>query len=659
MHQSLGFASETTGLILGRCTSLSRWLQDVPSPRSVTRRETGKELWLAVQSRTNSVQVRRLILERFRGYERLEWCPRECNLILGPNNAGKSTILEALDWLFDPGWGRPRPIPTLEDYWHLRMEPGFRIEAVLGGLGPDDLAAFDNYLEGWSLEDETIVPEPDGPGIETAVRVEVRSSEDGELEHRMAKPEAADALFGPRLRRRVNFIFDGRRRDPARQLAFYQGSVLEHVFGDVDLTTPLRVLAAQLAGGQQAVNTDAGVGDVLRLIHDQLREFGISTRDTGEPLLTVSGLSERALLQTLALSLRQDADFALPVNRLGRGVQRVALVALLMALARRRATAPIAAFEEPEEALEPFRVRMLGRQLRSLADVGGQIFVTSHAPDVLRCFHPDEVVLLELPGIEPRLVELRRRLDGASRACVERHPDAVGRALFGPVALLVDGPSDQAAIEAFWEHLATTGALPSAELLGVQVVPCGGTPVMPSIARTLAAVGKIVIALLDRDPDPQREQNRRDVAAHARTTILHRTMTVDLEGVLASELPLQALQAGIDAVAADLRFGWDEIREDIVSRLPDGTPAGERDAARQAVGWPALMGAVREEFLREAIRHALKRGRIEVKTPWAVRLLAESAVAMGAPPASITAALTAVARTVTDRVSLTIDLDHA
>jgi putative ATP-dependent endonuclease of the OLD family len=605
------------------------------------------------------VQVRRLVLERFRGHERLEWCPRQCNLILGPNNAGKSTILEALDWLFDPGWGRPRPVPTLEDYWHLRVDPGFRIEAVLGGLGPEDLAAFDNYFEGWSAEDESVVPEPDGLGIETIVRVEVRSSDDGELEYRMVKPEAGDALFGPRLRRRVNFIFDGRRRDPARQLAFYQGSVLENVFGEVDLTTPLRALAAQLAGGQQAVNADVGVGDVLRLIHDQLREFGIGTGDAGEPLLTVGGLSERALLQTLTLSLRQGADLALPVNRLGRGVQRVALVALLMALARRRATAPIAAFEEPEEALEPFRVRMLARQLRSLADVGGQIFVTSHAPDVLRCFHPDEVVLLELPGIEPRLVELRRRLDAGSRACVERHTDALGRALFGPVAFLVDGPSDQAAIEVFWDHLAMTGNLPSAETLGVQVVPCGGTPVMPSIARTLAAVGKTVIALLDRDPDPQREENRRNVAAHARTTILHRATTVDLEGVLASELPLPALQVGIDAVAADLGLAWDNIREDIVSRLPAGTPAGEREAARQADGWPELTGSVGEAFLREAIRHALKRGRIEVKTPWAARLLAQAAVAEAGAPASIHAALRVVATTITDRVGLTVDLDHA
>jgi predicted ATP-dependent endonuclease of OLD family len=65
------------------------------------------------------VQIRRLILEGFRGFEQLEWCPRQCNLILDPNNAGKSSILEALDWLFDPGWGRPRPVPVAEDHWLL------------------------------------------------------------------------------------------------------------------------------------------------------------------------------------------------------------------------------------------------------------------------------------------------------------------------------------------------------------------------------------------------------------------------------------------------------------------------------------------------------------------------------------------------------------
>jgi putative ATP-dependent endonuclease of the OLD family len=321
-------------------------------------------------------------------------------------------------------------------------------------------------MEGAGRDDR---PEPDGEGIESVVRVEVRST-DGELQYGIVKTGASGAPFGPRLRRRVNFIFDGRRRDPARQLAFYQGSVLEHVFGEVDRRTPLRILADQLTGGQQAVNADVGVSDVLRLIHDQLREFGIGTRDTGEPLLTVGGLSERSLLQTLTLSLRQDADMALPVSRLGRGVQRVALVALLMALARRRETAPIAAFEEPEEALEPFRVRMLARQLRSLADAGGQIFVTTHAPDVLRCFRPDEVVVINLPGTEPRLIEFRRRLDAPARACIERHQDSIGRALFGSVALLVDGPSDQAAVDIFWDYLATTGAMPSAEVLGVQVV---------------------------------------------------------------------------------------------------------------------------------------------------------------------------------------------
>src|SRR5437899_13051450 len=48
-------------------------------------------------------------------------------------------------------------------------------------------------------------------------------------------------------------------------------------------------------------------------------------------------------------------------------------------------------------ALELFRLRMLVKQLRSLSGIGGQIVVTSHAPDVLRCFRPDDTVLLEPP----------------------------------------------------------------------------------------------------------------------------------------------------------------------------------------------------------------------------------------------------------------------
>ena len=59
---------------------------------------------------------------------------------------------------------------------------------------------------------------------------------------------------------------------------------------------------------------------------------------------------------------------------------------MIVALApRRQRDAPI--------ALELFRLRMLVKQLRSLSGIGGQIVVTSHAPDVLRCFRPDETVL--------------------------------------------------------------------------------------------------------------------------------------------------------------------------------------------------------------------------------------------------------------------------
>ncbi len=604
------------------------------------------------------MRVRRLTIERFRGYESFAWCPQDRNLILGPNGSGKSTILEALDWLFDPGWGRPRPAPRMEDYWRRNPTPGYRIEAVLGDLSQPDLAAFDDHLEGWRTTDETLVAEPGGEGIETVVRVEVRGTSDFDTEYRMAKVETAEVPFGPRLRRRVNFVFDGRNRDPARQLAFYQGSVLEKVFGHVDLAAPLRGLAERLGDGERAVNDDPGVAEVLRLIRTTLVQVGIGAPGAGTPLLSVGGLSDRELLQALSLALRHDEMLALPVSRQGRGLQRIALVAFLLVLAGRGENRPIAAFEEPEEALEPFRVCLLTHHLRDVASSGGQVFVSSHSPEVLRCFQPDEIVLLSPPGSATRLVELRKRLGPPTKFHLERHMDGpVANALFSPVAFLVDGPSERGAIPVFWDQLAATGGVLSAETLGVQIVNCEGVTSMPGIAEVLAASGKVVIALMDRDPGDERARDRERIKQWARSWILHQTRTVDLEGILAYELPLPALVRGMETIAHDRGLAWEQAREAIVARLPEHTPLERRRAAREQPNMVALIAGLNDIEAREAIRMALKSGPLEAKGGRPSRLLAQAAVEEGAVPQSLRRAIQAVAETVLEGRSVQMDLD--
>jgi predicted ATP-binding protein involved in virulence len=77
------------------------------------------------------MQVRRLQVERYRGIEFLELHPSPRTVLVGPNNAGKSTVLDALDLLLHTGAGRPRPAPSEIDYFDRDPSAGFRIEALV------------------------------------------------------------------------------------------------------------------------------------------------------------------------------------------------------------------------------------------------------------------------------------------------------------------------------------------------------------------------------------------------------------------------------------------------------------------------------------------------------------------------------------------------
>ena len=181
------------------------------------------------------MQIRRLTITRFRGIEQTVIHPGRRTVLLGPNNAAKSTILEALDLTLHPGLGRPRSAPDELDYYGRDPSQGFEVEVVLGALDMAFMAEVRDHLEGWDGEAREIVPEPDAEGAEPIVRVRVVGSADLDVAHEFAKPESTGARFGPRLRRQVGWLFDGRARDPAWQMTFHRGGVLDRLFDGEDL----------------------------------------------------------------------------------------------------------------------------------------------------------------------------------------------------------------------------------------------------------------------------------------------------------------------------------------------------------------------------------------------------------------------------------------
>jgi putative ATP-dependent endonuclease of OLD family len=577
------------------------------------------------------MRIRHLRIERYRGIRSMVFSPGPRTVILGPNNAGKSTVLEGLDLLLHPGMGRPRPSPTEIDYFGRDPTPGFSIEAALGELPTGFLAEVREHLEGWKADDEELVPEPEGEGIEPVVRVRVRATEDFDLVHEFAKEESSGARFPPRLRAEVGWVFDGRARDPARQLAFYQGGLLDRLFGSVDVAPAVSALRNALGEGAEAVNTEANVQGVLDELAGDLRRLGLL--EAAElPQFEVGGVSVRELLQSLRLAL-PGADAQIPVFRQGRGAQRLLLVAILLRLAQAADRPAIGAFEEPEEALEPLRQTQVVRMLAQMVDGGGQIFVVTHSPEIARAFSIDDFLLLDERAARARL--LRKDLSGPVRQKYERWLDrAVVRALFARIPLLVEGPGDRAVIETFWRTLAEAGDVRSGEQLGLDVVNCEGAPEMPMMARLLNEAGKTVVAWAEQDVPDQLTKLRNE--GNCAALLVHDPASgrQNLEQALARSASLAALTQALDALATGRGYPWEDQRRDLVSRA-DHVGQDAREAMNTAASLDDLVAALEEAEARELVAKALAARAVtpfEMKGARQGRVVAETIIELDGVP---------------------------
>jgi putative ATP-dependent endonuclease of OLD family len=527
------------------------------------------------------MRIRRIQIDRFRGLKELHIAPTARTVILGPNNAGKTTLLEALDLLLHSGRGRGRPPPSEIDYYGRDPEAGFQIETVIGDLPEDFLKDVHRFMEGWHAETETLHPEVDGNGLEPVIRVRVRGTKDFELRHEFAKDEAEGASFHPTYRSAIGWVFDGRARDPGYQLAFYQGGILDRLFADVELAPAIVQLRTALSAGANSVNADAVVAKKLLELAADLQSLGLIS-NLEMPAFETGAISARELLQSLRLTL-PGAEVPIPLSRHGRGTQRLLLVTVLLRLAQAAGRPVIGGFEEPEEALEPIRQHQIARILSGIADKG-QIFVVTHSPEIARAFLVEDFVLLNerTGGLDAR--PLRKHLSESVRQKYERWTDgAVIRALFSRVPILVEGPSDRAVFGVFWSELAkmppSKGGVRPREQLGLDFINCEGAPEFRMMAQLLQQAGKPVGVIVEGDRPDVVEGLREDKTCRCLVLYESTPGRQNLEQLLALSASLKGLVAALSALAWNRGYTWTEQRECLVSAM-EGVESSMREKAK-------------------------------------------------------------------------------
>ncbi|MBI5185419.1 MAG: ATP-binding protein [Nitrospinae bacterium] len=362
--------------------------------------------------------IKNLNIENFRGIKKGEiQFQKGMNILIGPSNIGKSTILKAIEFALNPyiPWWQNSTLNEL-DFFNGNIKKPINIEIVLGCnkkscCGEDVCSRFEiDTIEGpktcrlssytLSYEKKTgkILKEEDIKAeqeVELIIKIKMVANflesdgyvetkflilnEDGEEWHELNRS----------MKEWIGCVILDAGRAPEIECAMQNRSFLSKAIGNInewkykylkDFKEGLKSNIQELVEGKAK--------PVFKLIKEKTNE--ISPYFTGEISATIEGTNKNDLLKQIELSLKAGEGAEIPISRQGRGLQNIISIILGTQLKTftTTATPPPSIFllEEPEQNLEPQLQRSLIQTVQGICGQGeqaNQIILTTHSPHIL------------------------------------------------------------------------------------------------------------------------------------------------------------------------------------------------------------------------------------------------------------------------------------
>lgn len=420
-------------------------------------------------------------------------------VLVGENNAGKTSILQALAI----GLGSQRG--SVDD---LRIGPAgdrasrFVIDLLIQPADGDDFALELTEVLGTAVQ----LPD-DAPNFAVLRTVGQQSAIPGRLDERRqfmqgwatARGEAeklvAVAAGVPRAwGERVLFQFLDAQRDLAADLG-RRGSFWGRIARDPELPS---ALAAEVEATLRELGARiAAESPVLEEMRKAL-QLVVDTATTGGVELAPLPTQPDELLRALDVLVRAPGSASIPMGSQGSGTRSLAALMVFrayVALEQIRAISPplvITALEEIEAHLHPQAARTVEPLLRTLP---GQVLLSTHSPYVIDRIDLSEIRLVRRRQAEVQIgtVEGMAALDlENAKRWVQRHQSEL---LFARLVVLVEGDAEESMLEPF--ATAHWGCPPG--LRGVSIVNVGGAQKFKHFVTVLERLGIAWLVLADGD----------------------------------------------------------------------------------------------------------------------------------------------------------------
>ena len=480
----------------------------------------------------DALKIYAVSIENFRGIKSTKVVLPDHAVLIGDNNTGKSTVLEAIDLALGPDRLSRRPTVDEHDFFEgkylflpagnaeLGAEPDeaeapqITVEVTIIGLSEDQKARFGAYIEWLNVETGNFITEAnpaavDAANVKAALRVTFIGAYDRDEDDFTGNTYYSRSLtegdkpepFSKKDKQHCGFLFLRSMRTGSRALSLEHGSLLDIILRLKEIRPQMwESTIGKLAAFDVASDPALGISGVLDSIDKSLKKY--VPREWGvKPHLKVSNLTREHLRKVVtAFIATGDGDHAAPFYRQGTGTINMLVLAMLSQIAEDKQNV-IFAMEEVETAIPPYAQKRIVHELRKLA---AQSIVTSHSPYVLEEFKLDETVILSRANdgvlsqaqiaLPDSVKHKRYRQEFRTRFC---------EGLLSRRVLIAEGATEASAFPVAARRLSELNPLTysSIEALGICIIDAGTESQIADLAALYKGLGKRTFGLCDKQTD--------------------------------------------------------------------------------------------------------------------------------------------------------------
>lgn len=476
------------------------------------------------------MKIHSISIKNFRGIRSAKLVLPDHAVLIGDNNTGKSTVLEAIDLVLGPDRLSRRPPVDEHDFYQgkyragvtdgddgtgeLVEAPKISIEVMITNLSMEQQARFGGHVDWLNTSTGVLYDEPDPTGVDAAnIAVALRVTFIGEYDAeeddfigatyftRSLAEEEKPTPFTKKEKQHCGFLFLRSLRTGSRALSLEHGSLLDIILRLKEIRPQMwEGTIAALAGFDVASDPELGISGVLESINTSLKKY--VPREWGvKPHLKVSNLTREHLRKVVtAFITTGNGDHAAPFFRQGTGTINMLVLAMLSQIAADKQNV-IFAMEEVETAIPPYAQKRIVHELRTIS---AQSILTSHSPYVIEEFSLNETIILSRSDdgalrqaeiVLPESVKHKRyRQEFRTRFC---------EGLLSRRVLIAEGATEATSFPAAARRLfeLDPATYTSLEAMGVCVMDAGTESQIADLADFYKSLGKCTFALCDKQTD--------------------------------------------------------------------------------------------------------------------------------------------------------------